>query len=124
MNVERVLKENVLINLNIDVKERHRWDEENALASDTLTVVIPLSDLDENVSVNEIDKAFFAGNNEIIIDKDEVKIKVFTGETNFSNSIKDIHEEVESSVRYVSNILDSFRIKDFKLICDFYIWVD
>ncbi len=121
---ERILKENVLIDLNMDVNERNRWGEENALASDTFTIVIPLSYLDKNVSVKEIDKAFFTGNNQITIDKNEIKIKVFTGETNFLNSIKDIHEEVESTVRYVSNILDGFRIKDFKLICDFYIWVD
>lgn len=124
MNTERILKENVLLNLNIDVKERDRWDRDNSLASDTFTIVIPLSSIDEIISVNEIDKAFFAGNNEITMDKNEVKIKVFTCETNFSNSIKDIHEEVESSVKYVSEILESFRIKDFKLICDFYIWVD
>lgn len=124
MNIEKILKENVLINLNIDVNERDRWDKDNSLASDTFTVVIPLSSMDENTSVNEIDKAFFVGNNEITINKNEIKLKVFTCETNFSNSIKDIHEEVENHVRYVSKILESFRIKDFKLICDFYIWVD
>lgn len=51
-------------------------------------------------------------------------MKVFTEETSFLSSIKDIHEEIENTFRYVNNILDSFRIRDFKLICDFYIWID
>lgn len=124
MNIERILRENVLVNFNIDVNERNRWGKENALASDTFTIVIPLSYLGENVSVKEIDNAFFTGNNQITIENNEMKMKVFTGETSFLNSIKDIHEEIESTFRYVNNILECFRIKDFTLICDFYIWVD
>ncbi len=121
---ERILRENVLVNFNMNVNERNRWGEENVLASDTFTIVLPLDYVGINASIKDIDNAFFSGKNQITIENDEMKIEIFTAETRFSNSIKDVLEEVEGTFRHVNNTLDSFGIKDFKLICDFYIWVN
>ncbi|GEM_PF-2695187 len=121
---ERTLRENVLVNFNMNVNERNRWGEENILASDTFTIVLPLDYVGINASIKDIDNAFFSGKNQITIENDEMKIEIFTAETRFSNSIKDVLEEVEGTFRHVNNTLDSFGIKDFKLICDFYIWVN
>ncbi len=118
---ERTLRENVLVNSNMNVNERNRWGEENILASDTFTIVLPLDYVGINASIKDIDNAFFSGKNQITIENDEMKIEIFTAETRFSNSIKDVLEEVEGTFRHVNNTLDSFGIKDFKLICDFYI---
>ena len=121
---ERILRENVLVNFNMNVNERNRWGEENVLACDTFTIVLPLDYVGINASIKDIDNAFFSGKNQITIENDEMKIEIFTAETRFSNSIKDVLEEVEGTFRHVNNTLDSFGIKDFKLICDFYIWVN
>lgn len=119
MNIEKILKENVLLNFNINFNQSDIWDKDNSLINDTFTVVIPLSNIDREISVREIYTAFGESNDEISIDNNEVKIKIFTGEFNFLNSMKDIYEEVETTVKYVSNTLEKLRIKDFKLICDF-----
>ncbi len=119
MNIERILEENVLLNFNINFNQRDIWDKDNSLINDTFTVVIPLRNIDKDVSLGEIYTAFRVSNNDISIDNNEIKIKVFTGEFVFLNSMKDIYEEVETTVKYVSNILERLKIKDFKLIYDF-----
>lgn len=119
MNIERILKENVLLNFNIDFNTRDLWEKDNSLINDTFTIVIPLRTIDMNVSVIEIYSAFGGSNNEVSISNNEVKIKIFTGEFEFLNSMKDIYEYVESTVKYVGNTLERLRIEEFKLICDF-----
>ena len=119
MNIERILKENVLLNFNIDFNTRDLWEKDNSLINDTFTIVIPLRTIDMNVSVIEIYSAFGGSNNEVSISNNEVKIKIFTGEFEFLNSMKDIYEYVESTVKYVGNTLARLRIEEFKLICDF-----
>lgn len=119
MNIERILKENVLLNFNIDFNTIGLWEKDNSLINDTFTIVIPLRNIDMKVSVIEIYSAFGGSNNEVSISNNEVKIKIFTGEFEFLNSMKDIYEYVESTVKYVGNTLERLRIEEFKLICDF-----
>ena len=59
MNIEKILRENVLMNFNIDFSVRNRWDKDNSLINDKFTIVIPLRNIGKDVSIMELYNDFY-----------------------------------------------------------------
>ena len=53
ININKIMKENVTINFNMDINELN--DE---LAIDTYTIVIPTKDIREEVSIDDLNREF------------------------------------------------------------------
>lgn len=119
MNINKIMKENVTINFNMDINELN--DE---LAIDTYTIVIPTKDIREEVSIDDLNKEFNSGISNVKITENKFSMDYFTGETTFIRTVNEIQEHIRIMVNSISNKLCKIKIDNFKLICNFYTWRD
>ncbi|SDP73030.1 hypothetical protein [Clostridium gasigenes] len=120
INNARILKENVLINLNYDVKRLEVWKEEEGIIYRYHTIIIPMDAIGDEIDLNAIDKEFFDGVHTTKISKTEVSLFFSQSVSNHVVTIKEMYKEINNTVRDISTILDKFNINDYRLICDFY----
>lgn len=119
MNINKIMKENVKINFNIDINEL-----KDELAIDTYTIVIPTKAIREEVSIDDLNREFNLGISNVKITEEKISMDYFTCETIFIRTLKECQKDIDTMVKIISNKLDKFKINNFELICNYYTWID
>lgn len=122
--INKIMKENVLLNFNVDINQKDKWGKDKGISIDTYKITIPVVDIKGEISMDELNKEFNSGISDLKMNEGEISMEYFTCETIFLNELKEIYEHVEFMVRNIGQKLDKFKVTNFKIIFDFYIWED
>ncbi|MBM6819446.1 MAG: hypothetical protein MR510_09410 [Clostridium sp.] len=120
--INETIKENVLINFDMDINENGKGESEMAI--DTYTIIIPTESIAEEVSLDELDKEFNSGISNVKITEKKISMDYFTGETTFIRTVSEIQEHIRIMVNSIRNKLSNVKVGNFKLVCNFYTWRD
>lgn len=120
--INETIKENVLINFDMDINENGKGKSDMAI--DTYTIIIPTEAIKEKISLDELDKEFNLGISNVKITEKKITMDYFTGATSFVRTVNEIQEDIRIMVNIIGNKLCKFNINNFKLICNFYTWRD
>lgn len=118
--INETIKENVLINFDMDINENGKSE----MAIDTYTIIVPIEDITEEVSLDELHMEFNSCISNVKITKKKITMDYFTGETTFMRTVSEIQEHVRIMVGSIRNKLSNVKIGNFKLVCNFYTWRD
>ena len=116
--INETIKENVLINFDMDINENGKGESEMAI--DTYTIIIPTESIAEEVSLDELDKEFNSGISNVKITEKKISMDYFTGETTFIRTVSEIQEHIRIMVNSIRNKLSNVKVGNFKLVCNFY----
>ncbi|MBX9138646.1 MULTISPECIES: hypothetical protein [unclassified Clostridium] len=120
ININKIMKENVSINMSLDVENRGLWEKGNQLGCDTITLTIPVNEISNDIDIDKLENDLHFGVSNFTINSNEVKFNIFTGETIFFSSLVSIYEYIEHYVSFLCEKLDRFTSESFKLEFDFY----
>ena len=120
--INETIKENVLINFDMDINEN--GEGEGEMAIDTYTIIIPTEAIAEEVSLDELDMEFNSCISNVKITENKISMDYFTGETTFIRTVSEIQEHIRIMVNSIRNKLTNIKIGNFKLVCNFYTWRD
>ncbi|WP_297714240.1 hypothetical protein [Clostridium sp.] len=120
--INETIKENVLINFDIDIKENEKGEGEMAI--DTYTIIVPIEAITEEVSLDELHMEFNSCISNVKITEKKISMDYFTGETTFIRTVSEIQEHIRIMVNSIRNKLINVKIDNFKLLCNFYTWRD
>ena len=120
--INEIMKENVLINFDIDINENGKGRDEMAI--DTYTIIVPIESITEEVSLDELHMEFNSCISNVKIAEKKITMDYFTGETIFMRTVSEIQEHVRFMVNSIRNKLCNVKIGNFKLVCNFYTWRD
>lgn len=120
ININKIMKENVSINMNLDVENRGLWEKGNQLGCDTITLTIPVNEISNDIDIDKLENDLHFGVSNFTINSNEVKFNIFTGETIFFSSLVSIYEYIEHYVSFLCEKLDRFISESFKLEFDFH----
>ena len=120
--INETIKENVLINFDMDINEN--GEGEGEMAIDTYTIIIPTEAIAEEVSLDELDMEFNSCISNVKITENKISMDYFTGETTFIRTVSEIQEHIRIMVNSIRNKLSNVKIDNFKLLCNFYTWRD
>lgn len=115
-------KVNVLINFDMDINSDR--NEKSDMAIDTYTIIVPIEDITEEVSLDELHMEFNSCISNVKIAEKKITMDYFTGETTFMRTVSEIQEHVRFMVNSIRNKLCNVKIGNFKLVCNFYTWRD
>lgn len=120
--INETIKDNVLINFDIDIKENEKGEGEMAI--DTYTIIVPIEAITEEVSLDELHMEFNSCISNVKITEKKISMDYFTGETTFIRTVSEIQEHIRIMVNSIRNKLSNVKIGNFKLVCNFYTWRD
>lgn len=120
--INETIKDNVLINFDIDIKENEKGEGEMAI--DTYTIIVPIEAITEEVSLDELHMEFNSCISNVKITEKKITMDYFTGETTFMRTVSEIQEHVRFMMNSIRNKLCNVKIGNFKLVCNFYTWRD
>ena len=120
--INETIKENVLINFDMDIKENGKGKSEMAI--DTYKIIVPIEDITEEVSLDELHMEFNSCISNVKITEKKISMDYFTCETIFIRTLKECQKDIDTMVKIISNKLDKFKINNFELICNYYTWID
>ena len=100
ININKIMKENVSINMSLDVENRGLWEKGNQLGCDTITLTIPVNEISNDIDIDKLENDLHFGVSHFTINSNEVKFNIFTGETIFFSSLVSIYEYIEHYVSF------------------------
>lgn len=119
INTKRILKENISINLNIYKEELSGCEENYGFTFQSHILVIQTSEFNDSVDIDALNKELYSEIYSIKISNKEVLLGFAHTASDVLYSIEEIYKEIEAEVDHINSSLDKFRIKDYKLICEF-----
>lgn len=120
--INETIKENVLINFDMDINGNGKG--KNEMAIDTYKIIVPIEAIIEEVSLDELHMEFNSCISNIKIVGNKITMDYFTGETTFMRTVSEIQQHVRFMVNSIRNKLCNVKIGNFKLVCNFYTWRD
>ena len=91
ININKIMKENVSINMSLDVENRGLWEKGNQLGCDTITLTIPVNEISNDIDIDKLENYLHFQVSNFTINSNEVKFNIFTGETIFFSSLVSIY---------------------------------
>ena len=55
ININKIMKENVSINMNLDLENRGLWEKGNQLGCDTITLTIPVNEISNDIDIDKLE---------------------------------------------------------------------